>query len=161
MDKISQTNLPKLRQWWRNREIVCRWASHFILDLSRIAMEVIHAILDHGLMTTEVCCTSLSILLQKRVIFCSHGCISWFTLALFREKWIKPIMNKSNFKITLLIITAATYEILSEVCQSNIYKVQYKTYSTHTRHCHFESQSIVVFGNSGILAKSGQPKTVE
>lgn len=65
----------------------------------------------------------LCLLLQKRqqrVIFCSYSCISWFALPFFREKWIKPVMNKSNFEITLLIFTAATCEILSEVCQSNV-----------------------------------------
>lgn len=64
--------------------------------------------------------STLCLLLQKRVIFCSYSCISGFALPFFREKWIKPVMNKSNFKITLLIFTAATCEILSEVCQSNV-----------------------------------------
>lgn len=53
-------------------------------------------------------------------------------------------MNKSDFKITLLIITAATCEILSEVHQSNVWStMQSKIYAA--RHSHFESQSNVIF----------------
>lgn len=76
----------------------------------------LHPHKPRGLMYNSTLC----LLLQKRVIFCSYSCISGFALPFFREKWIKPIMNKSNFKITLLIFTAATCEILSEVCQSNV-----------------------------------------
>lgn len=86
-----------------------------------------------GLLYNSTSC----LLLQKRVIFCSYSCISWFTLPLFREKWIKTVMNKSNFKITLLIITAAACEILSEVRQSNARSaIQNKRYAA--RHSHFE-----------------------
>lgn len=145
----------------RKQEYSLQVSELLILDPSHMGTEVAHSILDLSLMTMEVCSiTLLCLLLQKRVIFCSYSCVSWFTLPLFGEKWIKPVMNKSNLKITLLIITAATCKILSEVCQSNVWStIQNKMYAA--RHSRFESQSNGIFVKSGILAKLGQPKSFE